>query len=568
MSFRYILLATTDKQSGWPHWSIHLSKRTEPKGPKLELINHASNHKVRIDDWLSLVRGIVLNASHFEWKQKLGEQFEARFADLISKDSKAKDVFDLLVSNGPEEIFASKDIGNIFTNCNKLDLHDTFIDREIFELARKVANTKTIFLIPNYLTESEIELNSDFIRFLSIGILNKSNLLKGNIDIGLAPLHLISKSPSKNSLFNKLMLSLSDQISQINHSEFNSVHLKRGPLLIEGATGTGKSQAAKLLAERKKSKIFSVNLASISGTESFEARMKGVDDKIYTDVKAREGWFELAQGGILFLDEFQSVDLSSQTYLLDVLNATSDEVTVGRIGSELKPETYSVKVILAVNEPIKDLLNKGKLREDLFHRIRDIITFKSLNELMNDKNYNFEFFKYFWIFRWKSFDSISIENVATTNWYQLFPDISDDAIDLISQSNWPGSFRQFERFFFDIFWNISLLATASIEYLIIKDALLRENVRSYRENDDQPIKEASEDIYDEIASLIENTIYENNFRMVESAEAIGRKGKIYGISSRKTLYKFIINNKDRFSDNFLRDPKLIRVLERYSRKYQ
>lgn len=87
-------------------------------------------------------------------------------------------------------------------------------------------------------------------------------------------------------------------------------------------------------------------------------------------------------------------------------------------------------------------------------------------------------------------------------------------------------------------------------------------------NDRLPIKEANEDIYDEIASLIENTIYENNFRMVESAEAIGRNGKIYGISSRKTLYKFIINNQDRFSDNFLRDPKLIRVLERYSSKYQ
>lgn len=567
MQFRYILLTSADKEGNWNYWSIKLDKATGSKISELELLNHAHNQKFQINDWSSLVTELVLKASCFDWKQKFKGQFETKFKELARKDSNVKDVFRLLETEDPAEILKFKNIGNLFTKCSKLDIHDTVIDREIFELAKKICETKTIFLVPNYLTESKIESNDDFIDFLSKDFLNRSKLSKGNINVGFVPIRDKSKQSDKNSLYYKLILKLSDKISQINRSEFNHVHLKRGPLLIEGATGTGKSQAAKLLAERKKSKFFSVNLASVSGTDAFEARMKGVDDKTYTGVKAREGWFELAQGGILFLDEFQSVDLSSQTYLLDVLNATSDEVTVGRIGKELEPTTYSVKVILAVNEPIKDLLNKGKLREDLFHRIRDIITFKSLNELMKNKNLNFDFFNYFWIFRWKSFDSILIEDVEATNWNRLFPNRSDDIEKLICQSNWPGSFRQLERFFFDIFWYIDEFSTASIDDQMIKDALLRENDRSYRGDYNEPIKEINDDIYDEVASLIENTIYENNFRMVESAEAIGRKGRLYGISSRKTLYKFIINNKERFSDNFLRDPKLIRVLKRYSEKY-
>lgn len=53
-----------------------------------------------------------------------------------------------------------------------------------------------------------------------------------------------------------------------------------------------------------------------------------------SDRKGRAGWFEDANGGVLFLDEFQSISMEAQVQLLDSLNAVSDDVYIARIGKE------------------------------------------------------------------------------------------------------------------------------------------------------------------------------------------------------------------------------------------
>src|SRR5690606_101716 len=88
--------------------------------------------------------------------------------------------------------------------------------------------------------------------------------------------------------------------------------------------------------------------------------------------------FEEAKEQVLLLDELQNASSEAQTQMLDLLNATSNDVTVSRLGSH-SPETFNVKVILALNEPLEKLLEEGRIRHDLLHRVRSIVrlpTFK------------------------------------------------------------------------------------------------------------------------------------------------------------------------------------------------
>jgi two-component system, NtrC family, response regulator HydG len=142
------------------------------------------------------------------------------------------------------------------------------------------------------------------------------------------------------------------------------------PVIIFGESGTGKELAAEALHEsgpRKGKPYIKVNCAALSESlleSELFGHVKGAYTGAYRD---REGRFEAAHGGDIFLDEIGDLPLSTQVKLLRVL----EEKVIERVGDH-RPIAINVRIISATNKDLKALVAKGLFREDLFFRINVI----------------------------------------------------------------------------------------------------------------------------------------------------------------------------------------------------
>lgn len=155
------------------------------------------------------------------------------------------------------------------------------------------------------------------------------------------------------------------------------------PVLILGENGTGKELLAEAIhrnSRRARSPFVKVNLGGIS-RDLFESEMFGHKKGAFTGAVAdREGRFEAADKGTIFLDEIGDLDSSSQVKMLRVLQ----EHTFERLG-ESRPRKVDVRVISATNAPLTQMIADGRFREDLFYRINLItLTLPPLRERRDD----------------------------------------------------------------------------------------------------------------------------------------------------------------------------------------
>lgn len=154
-------------------------------------------------------------------------------------------------------------------------------------------------------------------------------------------------------------------------------------VLITGQNGTGKELVARRLHElsnRSSAAFIEVNCAAIP-SELIESELFGHEKGSFTSaIKQRKGNFEQANGGTLFLDEIGDMSLSAQSKVLRALQ----ENKITRIGGE-KDIDVDVRVIAATNKNLKEEIEKGTFREDLYHRLSVIlIHVPSLSERSDD----------------------------------------------------------------------------------------------------------------------------------------------------------------------------------------
>ncbi|WP_353642917.1 sigma 54-interacting transcriptional regulator [Mesorhizobium sp. WSM2239] len=140
------------------------------------------------------------------------------------------------------------------------------------------------------------------------------------------------------------------------------------PVMISGETGAGKELASHVIhaiSDRCTGPFVWVNCASIPG-ELIDAELFGYEGGAFTGARSqgKPGKFELAAGGTLFLDEIGDMPLALQGSLLRVLQA--DEIV--RVGGT-KPVNVDVRIICATNKPLLELVQAGRFREDLYHRL-------------------------------------------------------------------------------------------------------------------------------------------------------------------------------------------------------
>lgn len=196
-------------------------------------------------------------------------------------------------------------------------------------------------------------------------------------------------------------------------------------VLITGENGTGKEVVARLLfqqSNRSDAPFVEVNCAAIP-SELIESELFGHEKGSFTSaIKQRIGKFEQADGGTIFLDEIGDMSLSAQTKVLRVLQ----ESELTRVGSD-KSIKVNVRVFAATNKNIKEEIEKGSFREDLFHRLNVIPIFvPPLRERKEDIPLLVEHFA----------SLICSEQGIPVKSF------SKDAVALLQQNEWTGNIRE------------------------------------------------------------------------------------------------------------------------------
>lgn len=154
------------------------------------------------------------------------------------------------------------------------------------------------------------------------------------------------------------------------------------PVMICGETGCGKEMVVKAIraaSNRYDKPYLAINCSAIPAT-LLEGILFGVVRGSYTGAVDRPGLFEEAEGGIIYLDEIDSMPLELQPKLLRVLQ----DMRVRRLGSSTE-RALNVKVISSIAGPPEEVMGKNKLRSDLFYRLA-VITLRlpPLRERMDD----------------------------------------------------------------------------------------------------------------------------------------------------------------------------------------
>jgi len=199
-------------------------------------------------------------------------------------------------------------------------------------------------------------------------------------------------------------------------------------VLITGSNGTGKELVARWLHEksnRANSPFIEVNCAAIPG-ELIESELFGHEKGSFTSaVKQHKGKFEQADGGTLFLDEIGDMSPAAQAKVLRVLQ----ENKITRIGSD-KDITVDVRVVAATNKNLKEEIEKGNFREDLYHRLSVIIIHvPTLSERKDDIPLLADYF---------------ITQICSEYGIPK-PKIAPAAIDILQKQAWTGNIREFRN---------------------------------------------------------------------------------------------------------------------------
>lgn len=196
-------------------------------------------------------------------------------------------------------------------------------------------------------------------------------------------------------------------------------------VLITGPNGTGKELVAHALhqnSERASAPMIEVNCAAIP-SELIESELFGHVKGAFTSaIKDREGKFEAANKGTIFLDEIGDMSLSAQAKVLRALQ----ENRITRVGSD-KDIKVDVRVIAATNKDLKKEIAEGRFREDLYHRLAVILLeVPALNERRDDIPLLIQYFT----------ETIAEEQNTAVKKFR------PKAIKLLQQLNWTGNIRE------------------------------------------------------------------------------------------------------------------------------
>ena len=198
--------------------------------------------------------------------------------------------------------------------------------------------------------------------------------------------------------------------------------------LILGESGVGKEIMPQVIhhnSARKHGQYIAVNCGAIpEGT--IDSELFGHEKGAFTGATdSRKGYFEVANGGTIFLDEVAELPLQTQVRLLRVLE-TGEFI---RVGSS-KVQKTDVRIVAATNVNMQEAISKGKFREDLYYRLSTVpIYLPALRDRREDVHLLFRKF-----------------SADFADKYKMPPiRLSNEAVEMLQNYSWPGNIRQLKN---------------------------------------------------------------------------------------------------------------------------
>lgn len=322
------------------------------------------------------------------------EQFKFLYSASIA------DAVSFCISIKPELVFVDADIEQL----------------ELVELVKLIRNSSPVSQVITLVDSSQSEIAS------------KSINVGGAVDYLLKPFF---ENQLKNTIRNadsmkrgvEDLIAVSTKSQQVLRLANRAAQTSAG-ILITGESGTGKEKLAHFIhkaSDRQAKSFIAVNCAAIP-ENMLEAMLFGYNKGAFTGaVNAQPGKFELANGGTILLDEITELPLDLQAKLLRVLQ----EREVERLGSHQKIN-LDIRVIAASNKVLREQVENGLFREDLFYRL-DILPLS-------------------WpALRDRTDDIIPLAHYFIKKYASSEFNISKQAQALMLSYNWPGNVRELEN---------------------------------------------------------------------------------------------------------------------------
>ena len=232
-----------------------------------------------------------------------------------------------------------------------------------------------------------------------------------NADDNAETIPLVGRSPAMQEIYRALARMMQTDLT----------------VTITGESGTGKELVARALHDygrRRKGPFVAINMAAIP-RDLIESELFGHEKGAFTGAQTRtSGRFEQAEGGTLFLDEIGDMPMEAQTRLLRVLQQGEYTVVGGRTAI-----ATDVRIVAATNKDLRQLIQRGLFREDLFYRLNVVpLRLPPLRERIEDLS---DLTNHF-------FALVQKEGLARKT-------LTSGALDVMRRYSWPGNVRELEN---------------------------------------------------------------------------------------------------------------------------
>ncbi|MEN6462896.1 MAG: sigma 54-interacting transcriptional regulator [Syntrophomonas sp.] len=288
-------------------------------------------------------------------------------------------------------------------------------------------------------------------------------------------------------------------------------------VFITGESGTGKELIAETIhknSSRKNEPFIKINCGAIS-RNLLESELFGYDTGAFTGAKkgGKAGYFELANGGTLLLDEISELPYNLQVNLLRVLQ--NKEII--RVGGE-KTIPIDVRIIAATNRDILALIEKNEFREDLYYRLNVVpVEVPPLRE------------------RKEEIPILAVHFIQLFNKkYKMEKELSTNVIDVLMEYDWPGNVRELENIIERLVVTIpeNILSRENLPMHLKNNVLIKEHP-TITVSGIIPLREAVESVEKQIlqqAYALYKTTREVARQLEIDPSTVLRKAAKYGIS--------------------------------------
>lgn len=242
------------------------------------------------------------------------------------------------------------------------------------------------------------------------------------------------KSKSENCKYIDTLVTKSVAMKQV-YSRLERFAQHDVPLVLQGETGSGKDRLAKIchqMSDRSQSRFLAINCAGLPADEA-EQEMFGYS----ANGKENTGFFEDADGGTLLLDSINELSLPLQAKLLRLLHDGSFR----RVGDSAE-HYVSVRIICTSQLPLVTYVERGELREDLFHRLN---VFSLVVPPLRQRKEDIE-----------PLTALFLNEIGRQLNHQTFT-LAEGVLDELKQYSWPGNVREL----YNMLLQAATLATGS-----------------------------------------------------------------------------------------------------------